>query len=560
MKLFNIIATSVLGAAMAIGTGIALNNHKEAQVAKADGTAILYNAIESGQKYYITATANDVEYVLKTGSFNGGGSGAYTEIYDPTGLNESDAWTFTGSGTSWAISCVVSTNTYYLGVIATNNGVACNSTNSITWTLAQGSSTAYAKLSAVDSKSATRFLSLYADTPNFRCYTGTNGVQDIKLYKYTAPSKTLSSIAVTTPATKLSYQEGDALDLSGLVVSATWSDSSVTDVTASAVFSPAAGALLYPSDTTVSVTYGGKSTSFAITVAAKDHEANDMYLTADILGYTTSYGNDDALLDSGFAIGRVDTMKSIVGACIQLKASTGKIFNKSKTNKTISKMYLMADADNANDPSNWAVYGSADQAGSTATSLNITTVDATNRVYSVDFSGGSYYYFTVGKTGSYATYFDMIVIEFAHTSDDMAAVREAADSMDTILTAACANPGSITDDQWNQLAELYNGLTASQKAIFNATVLNEAPCNSSDANNASVQGTKLQKVVARIEYIINTYDKVNFTDRVISSSSYALHKTAVVNNTVLIIVVASSIVVISAVGLYFVIRKKRFSK
>lgn len=559
MKLFNIIATSVLGAAMAIGTGVALSNHKEAQVAKADGTAILYNAIESGQKYYITATYNDVEYVLKTGTFNSGGSGTYTEAYDPAALNESDAWTFTGSGTSWSISCVVSTNTYYLGVNASNNGLACNSTSEITWTLAQGSSTAFAKLSSVDSKSATRFLALYQST-NWRCYNSGSGVQDIKLYKYTAPSKTLSSIAVTTPATKTSYQEGEALDLTGIVVSGTWSDSSVTDVTASATFSPAAGALLYPSDTTVSISYGGKSTSFAITVAAKDHDDSDMYITADMLGYTTSYSNDDALINTDFAIGRVDAMKSITGACVQLKATTGKIFNKSKTNKTISKLYIMADADNDNAPSNWAVYGSADVAGSTATSLNITTVDSKNRVYSVDFSGGSYYYFTIAKTGSYATYFDMIVVEFAHTSDDMAAVRDAADSMDTILTAACANPGSITDDQWNDLADLYNGLTASQKAIFNATVLNEANCNSAETSKAPVQGTKLQKVVARIEYIVSTYGKANFTGRTISSAPHALNNANMMNNTAVIVVVVVSFIFLASTCAFFILRKKRFSK
>src|SRR6185437_15087928 len=46
---------------------------------------------------------------------------------------------------------------------------------------------------------------------------------------------TLSSIAITTPATKLSYTVGDSLDTSGLVVAGTFSDTSTSTVTPSSI-------------------------------------------------------------------------------------------------------------------------------------------------------------------------------------------------------------------------------------------------------------------------------------------------------------------------------------
>ena len=87
----------------------------------------------------------------------------------------------------------------------------------------------------------------------------------------TAPSGapvTLSSIAITTPATKLSYTVGDTLDLAGLVVTGTYSDGSTlpepvtaTDVTGFSSSAPATGQLL-------TITYGGKTTTYTVDINA----------------------------------------------------------------------------------------------------------------------------------------------------------------------------------------------------------------------------------------------------------------------------------------------------
>ena len=80
----------------------------------------------------------------------------------------------------------------------------------------------------------------------------------------------LDSIVVTTPPIKTAYQTGETLDLTGIVVTATYSDGYTANVTADCIFSPANGTTLTSSDTSVGVNYTEgsvtKSTSVAIGV------------------------------------------------------------------------------------------------------------------------------------------------------------------------------------------------------------------------------------------------------------------------------------------------------
>ena len=80
----------------------------------------------------------------------------------------------------------------------------------------------------------------------------------------------LTSIAVTTLPTKTAYKANEDLDLTGVVVTATYDDGATANVTADCTFNPADGTGLTTSDTTVTVTLveGSitKTTSFSITV------------------------------------------------------------------------------------------------------------------------------------------------------------------------------------------------------------------------------------------------------------------------------------------------------
>ena len=81
----------------------------------------------------------------------------------------------------------------------------------------------------------------------------------------------LASIAFSTDPTTTTYSIGDALDLTGAVVTATYNNNDTADVTESCTFSPANGATLTAEDTSVTASYTEgdvtKTASVSITVS-----------------------------------------------------------------------------------------------------------------------------------------------------------------------------------------------------------------------------------------------------------------------------------------------------
>ena len=77
----------------------------------------------------------------------------------------------------------------------------------------------------------------------------------------------LSSIAVTTAPTKVEYFVGDTLDVTGIVVTATYSDGSEVDVTEDCTFSPEDGATLTAEDTTLTVSFTDEEVTKTATVS-----------------------------------------------------------------------------------------------------------------------------------------------------------------------------------------------------------------------------------------------------------------------------------------------------
>ncbi|MBP1560346.1 MAG: bacterial Ig-like domain-containing protein [Oscillospiraceae bacterium] len=96
-------------------------------------------------------------------------------------------------------------------------------------------------------------------------YGGKTTTQNI-----TVAEKALASISVNTPPARTSYMEGNTFDPTGLVLSVTYEDSTTENVAYSAenaslfTFNPSGE--LEASDTSVTITYGGKTTEQAITV------------------------------------------------------------------------------------------------------------------------------------------------------------------------------------------------------------------------------------------------------------------------------------------------------
>ena len=97
-----------------------------------------------------------------------------------------------------------------------------------------------------------------------------DGVTETATVALTVAPPALSAIAFTTEPTTLTYTEGDALDLTGAVVTATYADTSTKDVTADCEFTPADGATLATTDTAVTASYTEngvtKTASVALTI------------------------------------------------------------------------------------------------------------------------------------------------------------------------------------------------------------------------------------------------------------------------------------------------------
>lgn len=107
-----------------------------------------------------------------------------------------------------------------------------------------------------------------------------NYVYKIVITYNTTPTKTLSSIAVKTAPTQTTYTEGENFNPAGLVITGTYSDASTEDIAyadhaSDFTFSPALTTALTTSNTSVDITYGGKTTTQSITVnEAPKHTAH----------------------------------------------------------------------------------------------------------------------------------------------------------------------------------------------------------------------------------------------------------------------------------------------
>ena len=69
-----------------------------------------------------------------------------------------------------------------------------------------------------------------------------------------------TGLSVTTPPTKTSYKAGESIDLTGIVIMATYSDGSTADVTSECSFSPASGAVVYEDTSKITVSWEWEGT------------------------------------------------------------------------------------------------------------------------------------------------------------------------------------------------------------------------------------------------------------------------------------------------------------
>ena len=199
----------------------------------------------------------------------------------PGSITKIEATTASGTNRSW--------NAYV-------TSTACSSSGS---TLTFGSNKTTVGNNVTIGTSSTSIGTSTAGYSYFCVQENVNSASMIAQFKITYTPKSLSSIAVKTAPTKTSYEAGDSFDPTGLVITATYSDNSTRDITyadTSSVFefSPNTSAELSTSNTSVTITYGGKSCSQSITVSAAKTLSS-----ITISGYTTSLVEGDVFSFGG---------------------------------------------------------------------------------------------------------------------------------------------------------------------------------------------------------------------------------------------------------------------
>ena len=143
---------------------------------------------------------------------------------------------------------------------------SASTANKSLWTI----SISNTNIATITEKSSNRIIRCY-ETTDFRAYTNTSYGTSVYLYK----KKTVATaLTVKTPPTKVNYKVGEKLDLTGLVLDATVSDSHV-DVTSG--YTAKIGETAVTSGTTtlntvgaqtITFTYGGQTATQTIHVGA----------------------------------------------------------------------------------------------------------------------------------------------------------------------------------------------------------------------------------------------------------------------------------------------------
>ncbi len=222
--------------------------------------------IVSGKTYYIKGVRNvnkvATTYYLKFTDEKGSQSGTEES-------NIEDAIAITFNKVSDGVYTLKTPKSFYIAP-GTSNGKINVSSTAINVTATDQSSKI--RLS-ITSGSDTWSIQKNISASNFGGYKNTQ--TDITLIE-AAASKTLSSIAVKTAPTKVVYTEGDKFDPTGLVITATYSDASTQEIAYSEnesdfTFAPSLTTALLESNTSVTITYGGKTCTQDITVNAAPH-------------------------------------------------------------------------------------------------------------------------------------------------------------------------------------------------------------------------------------------------------------------------------------------------
>ena len=195
---------------------------------------------------------------------------------------------------------------------------------------------------------------------------------------YAGSGPTLSSIEVSTAPTKVAYAEGETFDPTGLVINRIYSSGSPSTYAYAGhesefTFSPTTSTALTTSDTSVTITYGGKSTSQAITVSSAP-SSGDYQKASDI-----SVGDTVLLVyETGkYELNGISTTSTKYGLGVQYSTVPNGAYELTVEEGSVSGSYSFKHVNDYLDlPSDGNV-------------LNKTTTKSNTSSWTVSFSGGN---------------------------------------------------------------------------------------------------------------------------------------------------------------------------
>lgn len=391
----------------------------------------------------------------------------------------------------------------------------------------------------------------------FATYGTTTG-KTLSLYKLGFTAKTLSSISIESMPTKTAYNVGDALDLTGLVVKANWSDGSSTEIPSKDyTATPANGTSLEVTNNnvTISYTFNGteKTTSFDITVSEVPMNEKDKILDKDTLNLNgTSYtaNNGAHKVDgSSFTTNQVMFQKN----SMQFQSGKGVISN--------SEVLYDGDSGNIkfvtvfmNSANGDTIIVSESSDGVTFNEVAVSGEYSLNGINVYRFTEGSKYFKV--SSNSTVSLIDRIVIELVdNASTSLTKARNAAKAILTNLTTLCGlgGTGEVSQAQWNALTTAANNALGDDEVAKNIL---------KSATRIAVDDLSLENLI--IENAMFHYDacveKFGFAeDSSISSAQASIKAPYNVTNEVgnpIALLTIISLVGLAAGGYFFIRRRK----
>ena len=419
-----------------------------------NGTTRDFDATELNINYsgFDTTTAKTI---TMTGTYEGV-SGTFDVVINPVEL------------VSVAVKTMPNKTKYYVGDTFDQTGLTLTATynNGKTETIANGITCTGFSSDAVGSKTVTASYGGKSTTFNV----------DIEAVK-------LVSIAVKTNPTKMSYYQGEALDSTGLTLTATYNNGKTetvtTGFTCSALDSSSAG------QKTITVTYQGLTTTFSVTVIA----VNLVSVAVKTMPNKTSYFTGESFDQTGLTLtatynnGNTETISSGISCTGFSSATAGQktvtaSYGGKSTTFTVEVKAIVPTGITVKTAPNKTEYFVGDSYDGTGLVVNVTYNNGTNKDITTGFTTSGFSSATAGKntvTVSYEGFtatFDVTIKAVELTGIEIAkqpnkTTFNTGDELDTtgLVLTLKYNNGTIGTTDTGYTVSGYNTDTAGEQTI-----------------------------------------------------------------------------------------------